>query len=55
MKKCQQVLKSFSLTAIKRNFERSNLALISDADLMRQNTNQRFPPELRNLIKHSTN
>lgn len=35
----------------KRNFERSNLALISDADLMRQNTNQRFPPELRNLIR----
>lgn len=34
----------------KRNFERSNLALLSDADLMRQNTNQRFPPELRNLI-----
>lgn len=35
----------------KRNFERSNLALLSDADLMRQNTNQRFPPELRNLIR----
>jgi hypothetical protein len=35
----------------KRNFERSNLALISDADLMRQNTNQRFPTELRNLIR----
>lgn len=35
----------------KYNFERENLRLISDADLMRQNTNQRFPPELRNLIR----
>ena len=51
VKKCQQVLKSFFIDGNKRNFERSNLALISDADLMRQNTNQRFPPELRNLIR----
>ena len=35
----------------KRNFERSNLALISDADLMRQNTMHRFPPELISLIR----
>jgi len=35
----------------KRNFERSNLALLSDADLMRQNTMHRSPPELISLIR----
>jgi len=35
----------------KYNFERENLKLISDADLMRLNTMHRFPPELVRVIK----
>lgn len=35
----------------KRNFERENLRLISDADLMLQNTMHRFPPELISLMR----
>lgn len=35
----------------KYNFERENLRLISDADLMRQNTMHRFPPELISLMR----
>ena len=35
----------------KYNFERENLKLISDADLMRLNTMHRFPPELVRLLK----
>lgn len=35
----------------KYNFERENLRLISDADLMLQNTMHRFPPELISLMR----
>jgi len=35
----------------KYNFERENLKLISDADLMRLNTMHRFPPDLVRVIK----
>ena len=35
----------------KYNFERENLKLISDADLMRLNTMNRFPPDLVRVIK----
>jgi len=50
----EEVPKGFNVIFIdgnKRNFERSNLALLSDADLMRQNTMHRFPPELISLIR----
>jgi len=35
----------------KRNFERGNLQLVSNAELMNRNTMHRYPPELVRLLK----
>lgn len=35
----------------KRNFDKSNLQLVSNAELMKRNTMQRYPPELVQLLK----